>query len=238
MGADCDLVSWTQMGGLRAFGAELAGTFALTLAGAGAVCMDAVTGGRLGPAGIALAYAAATAAVFFSFPGSGARFNPALTLADLAVRRESVLRGVFALAAQLLGAACAGLFLRAVLSGGKPELLLAPTYLGSVFPNGIGYRAATLVEAVLTFFLACAVAAASERRRRALGPLMIGAAVLFGGLAAGPLTGAAMNPARAFGPAIAAGAWSRHYVYWVGPLAGAVLAALIAPYLVTEENRP
>ncbi|MDE2510749.1 MAG: hypothetical protein KGL74_06480, partial [Elusimicrobia bacterium] len=64
MGADCDLVSWTQMGGLRAFGAELAGTFALTLAGAGAVCMDAATGGRLGPAGIALAYAAATAAVF------------------------------------------------------------------------------------------------------------------------------------------------------------------------------
>jgi MIP family channel proteins len=226
------------MGGLRAFGAELSGTFALTLAGAGAACMDAATGGRLGPAGIALAYAAATAMVFFAFPGSGARFNPALTLADLAVRRESVLRGVFALAAQLLGAACAGLFLRAVLSGGKPELLIAPTFLGAVAPNGIGYRAATLVEAVLTFFLACAVAAAAERRRRALGPLMIGAAALFGGLAAGPLTGAAMNPARAFGPAIAAGAWSRHYVYWVGPLAGAMLAALIAPYLVTEENRP
>jgi glycerol uptake facilitator-like aquaporin len=47
-----------------------------------------------------------------------------------------------------------------------------------------------------------------------------------------------MNPARAFGPAIAAGAWSRHYVYWVGPLAGALLAALIAPSIVTEENRP
>ena len=56
--------------------------------------------------------------------------------------------------------------------------------------------------------------------------------------AAGPLTGAAMNPARAFGPAIAAGAWSFHYVYWAGPLAGALLAALIAPSIVTEENRP
>jgi MIP family channel proteins len=226
------------MGGLRAFGAELAGTFALTLAGAGAACMDAMTGGRLGPAGVALAYAAATAAAYFTFPGSGARFNPALTLADLAVRRESILRGVFALSAQLLGAACAGLFLRAVLSGGKPELLLAPTFLGAVAPVGIGYRAATLVEAVLTFFLACAVTASSQRRRRALGPLAVGAAALFGGLAAGPLTGAAMNPARAFGPAIAAGVWTRHYVYWVGPLAGAMLAALIAPYLVTEENRP
>jgi glycerol uptake facilitator-like aquaporin len=145
---------------------------------------------------------------------------------------------VFAIAAQLLGAACAGLLLRAVLAGGKPELLGAPTYLGACAPSGIGYRAATLIEAVFTFFLACAVTASSERRRRALGPFAIGAAALFGGLAAGPLTGAAMNPARAFGPAMAAGAWSRHYVYWVGPLAGALLAALIAPSIVTEENRP
>lgn len=226
------------MVGLRSFGAELTGTFALTLAGAGAVCMDAATGGRLGPAGIALSYAAATALAFYAFPGTGARFNPALTLADMAVRRESVLSGVFALAAQLLGAACAGLFLRAVLSGGMPGLLAEPVSLGAVAPVAIGYRAATLAEAVATFFLACAVAASGERRRRALGPLAIGAAALFGGLALGPLTGSAMNPARAFGPAIAAGAWSRHYVYWVGPLAGAVLAALIAPYLVTEENRP
>jgi MIP family channel proteins len=226
------------MVGLRSFGAELTGTFALTLAGAGAVCMDAATGGRLGPTGIATAYAAATAAAYYCFPGSGARFNPALTLADLALRRESAPRAVFALAAQLLGATCAGIFLRAVLSGGKPELLLAPALLGAVAPVGIGYRAATLIEAVLTFFLACAAAASTERRRRALGPLMIGACALFGGLVGGPLTGAAMNPARAFGAAVAAGSWTSHYVYWVGPLAGAVLAALIAPYLVTEENRP
>ncbi|PIR15927.1 MAG: hypothetical protein COV48_11695 [Elusimicrobia bacterium CG11_big_fil_rev_8_21_14_0_20_64_6] len=55
---------------------------------------------------------------------------------------------------------------------------------------------------------------------------------------AGPLTGGAMNPARAFGPALAAGYWSMHYVYWVGPIAGAVVAALAAPYLIHEENRP
>jgi len=226
------------MGGLRAFGAELVGTFALTLAGAGAACMDAATGGRLGPVGVALAYAAAYAAALHAFPGSAARFNPALTLAALGVKREGGLRGVFALAAQLLGAACAGLFLRAVLTGGRHELLLPPVSLGACAPNGVGYRAATLVEGVLTFFLACAAAAADERRRRPFGPLAVGAAALFGGLAAGPLTGAAMNPARAFGPAIAAGAWGSHYVYWAGPLAGAALAALIAPHLVTEENRP
>lgn len=226
------------MGGLRSFGRELIGTFALTLAGAGAACLDAATGGRVGPVGIALAYAAAYAAALYAFPGAPSRFNTALTLADLGVRRQSILRGVFAVAAQLLGASCAGLFLRATLSGGKPELLGAPSFLGACAPTGIGYRAATLIEAVLTFFVACAAAASAEKRRRALGPLAVGAAVLFGGLAGGPLTGAAMNPARAFGSAVAAGAWSRHYVYWAGPLAGAVLAALLAPYLVTEETIP
>lgn len=226
------------MGGLRAFAAELAGTFALTLAGAGAVCMDAATGGRLGPLGVSLSYAAALSAAYYAFPGKVSRFNPALTLADLAVRREPWLGGVFALSAQLLGAVCAGLFLHAVLAGGKPELLGAPAFLGSCEPHGIGYRAATLVEAVLTFFLACTVSASVPRRHRALGPLAVGACALFGGLAAGPLTGGAMNPARAFGPALVSGRWNSHYVYWVGPLAGAILAALIGPYLVHEENLP
>ncbi len=226
------------MGGLRAFSSELTGTFALTLAAAGAACLDAAVGGRLGPAGVALAYAGAATAAYYAFPGPVTRFNPALTLADLVVRREAPLRATFALAAQLLGAACAGLFLRAVLSGGHPDLLAAPVSLGACAPHGIGYRAATLVEAVLTFFLACAAQASGERRRRALGPLAVGAATLFGALVGGPLTGGAMNPARAFGPAVAAGHWGEHYVYWVGPLAGAVLAALIAPYLIHEENRP
>jgi len=224
------------MGGLRAFCAELVGTFALTLAGAGAACLDAASGGRIGPIGAAFAYAAATAAAFYSFPKARGRFNPALTLAGLAIRREDVLGDVFALTAQLLGAGCAGLFLRAALEGGRPELLGAPTFLGACAPVGIGYKAATLVEAVATFFLACTVAASDSRRRRRLAPLAIGAATLFGALVAGPLTGGAMNPARAFGPAVAAGAWARHYVYWVGPLAGATLAALVAPYLVAEEG--
>ncbi len=226
------------MGGLRAFAAELTGTFALTLAGAGALCLDYATGGKIGPVGIALAYAAAAATVVHTFPSAVGRFNPALSIAELAVRRTPVLRGVFALGAQLLGAACAGLFLRAILSGGRPELLVAPANLGACLPAGIGYRAATLVEAVATFFLALAVFAADQRRARRLGWLSIGAATLFGALIAGPLTGGALNPARAFGPAIAAGFWSMHYVYWVGPIAGAIVAALAEPYLIHEENRP
>lgn len=227
------------MGGLRAFAAELAGTFALTLAGAGALCLDYATGGRIGPVGVAAAYAAAAVTAVHTFPSAVGRFNPAIVIAELTVRRVDMLRGVFALAAQLLGAACAGLFLRAVLSGGRPELLGAPAYLGSCLPIGIGYRAATLVEAVATFFLAMAVFAADPHRSRRFAPLTIGAATFFGALISGPLTGGAMNPARAFGPALAAGFWSMHYVYWVGPLAGAIVAAFAAPYLIhAEENRP
>ncbi|MEK7233561.1 MAG: aquaporin [Elusimicrobiota bacterium] len=226
------------MGGLRAFAAELAGTFALTLAGAGALCLDFATGGKIGPVGIALAYGAAAATVVHSFPSAVGRFNPAITIAELVTHRVDARRGVLAIAAQLLGSTCAGLFLHAVLSGGRPELLLEPVYLGSCIPIGIGYRAATLVEAVATSFLALAVFAAELRRARRLGPLSVGAATLLGALTAGPLTGGAMNPARAFGPALAAGRWSMHYIYWVGPLAGAIAAALAAPYLIYEENRP
>ncbi len=226
------------MFGLRTYATEVAGTFALTLAGTGAACMDVASGGRIGVIGIALAYGAATTAALYAFPGRPSRFNTALTAADLLARREELLRSILLLGTQLLGAACAGLFLRAVLAAGKPELLAAPTFLGACAPVGIGYRAATLVEAVLTFFLACTAAASLSRRRRSIAPIAVGATTLFGALVGGPLTGGAMNPARAFGPAIATGAWMFHYVYWVGPIAGATLAAFVAPYLVTEENLP
>lgn len=225
------------MVGLRAFSAELAGTFALVLGAAGAACMDALTGGRLGPLGVALAYASATVVAFHAFPNAVGYFNPALTISEWLFKRVGTLQAVFAVVAQMLGSACAALFLRAALSS-RPELLLPPISLGACALNGIGYRSATLVEAVLTFFLGLSVLASHDSRARRRGPLAIGAATLFGALAAGPLTGAALNPARAFGPAIASGFWKFHYVFWVGPLAGAALAALVAPYLVHEEKRP
>lgn len=219
------------MGGLRGFIREFVGTFALTFAAAAGLAL-------LSPLGGAAAYAAAACAVYFAFPGAPTRFNPALTIAEIGLHRLDWLHGVLALGAQLLGAACAGIFLRAVLINGHPELLGAPRFLGACYPSGIGFRAATLIEAVMTFFLGCAAYATTERRRRPFGPMAMGCATLFGAAAAGPLTGGAMNPARAFGSAIAAGYWNQHYVYWAGPLAGAVLAAIVSPYLVSEEHLP
>lgn len=124
--------------------------------------------------------------------------------------------------AQLLGGIvaayiCLGLFARDVIVNGTPQLAINLT-------GGQGI----LVEAILTFFLVFVVhgTAVDERGRRIAG-LAIGATVTLDILFGGSLTGAAMNPARVFGPALAAGFWKSHYVYWIGPLLGGVLAGLV-----------
>jgi glycerol uptake facilitator-like aquaporin len=93
------------------------------------------------------------------------------------------------------------------------------------------------VEAILTFFLVFVVygTAVDERGRRVAG-LAIGATVTLDILFGAPLTGAAMNPARVFGPAVAANFWKSHYIYWVGPLLGGALAGLV--YRVFIERKP
>ncbi len=133
--------------------------------------------------------------------------------------------------AQLLGATaaaliCLGLFGREVVVTGTPQLGISLT-------PGQGI----LVEAILTFFLVFVVhgTGVDERGRRVAG-LAIGSTITLDILFGGPLTGAAMNPARVFGPAIAANFWKAHYVYWIGPLIGGALAGFV--YRVFIERPP
>ena len=133
--------------------------------------------------------------------------------------------------AQLLGGItaawiCLGLFGRDVVVNGTPQLIMPITPAQGI-----------LVEAILTFFLVFVVhgTAVDERGRRVAG-LAIGATVTLDILFGGPLTGAAMNPARVFGPAVAANFWKSHYIYWVGPLLGGALAGLV--YRVFIERKP
>lgn len=228
-------------GNIKAILAELICAFAFVAIGAGAVCMDALSGGKLGWTGIALAQGL-VAAVLVAVYGraSGAFFNPALTAVLIANGRLNLVKGVFYLAAQLLGAALAGVFLKAVLHE-HPELWSAAPFLGACDLSGLGFKAATLVEAVTTFFLVTAVYGTYATASRAaapqdLAPLAVGATYAFAVLATGPLTGAALNPARAFGPAVATGHWSHWWVYWVGPLAGAAAASLLYEYLYLEAK--
>ena len=95
------------------------------------------------------------------------------------------------------------------------------------------------IELILTFFLMSAVFRdVLLARRPARCRLGIGLVLLFDILVGGPLTGAAMNPARAFGPALVSGQWLGHVVYWIGPILGAILAALLWQYVLLPKTPP
>lgn len=219
-------------GNLRAFLADFVGCFGWTFFAAGAVCADAATHGALGPVGVALATGLAVAAVFGMLGRfSAGFFNPALTLALAAARRTDWIRAALAFLSQLLGAACAGLLLEQLFGAVLPPA--AAPHLGTPVVTGLGFRAATLLEAVMTFFLALAALGGSGRSAAARA-LLVGAAAGAAALVAGPLTGAALNPARAFGPASASGFWAEHYVYWFGPAAGAAAAAFLTRFVFDD----
>lgn len=135
--------------------------------------------------------------------------------------------------AQLLGATaaaliCLGLFGREAVLTGTPQLGISLTPMQGI-----------LVEAILTFFLVFVVhgTGVDERGRRVAG-LAIGSTITLDILFGGPLTGAAMNPARVFGPAIAANFWKAHYVYWIGPLIGGALAGLVYRVFIERPAEP
>lgn len=209
-------------GTLRAVLAELLGTFFLVLAAAGtaAAALPAPSG--------ALAYGlAATAALFAFGQGAPVYCNPALTAAAWLTRRFDGVRAALTLAAQLLGAALAGLYLQS---------LFGPERLGSCVLSGVGFRTATLAEALGTFLIATAYFTGSADPRRGWAPLAAGAATTAAALVFAPVTGGAFNPARAFGPAVASGQWAFWYVWWIGPLAGAVPSALLVEGVLSDAG--
>lgn len=221
----------------RRFVAEMVGTFALVFFGCASVITSAYPGTNVGLVGIALAHALALSIAVTATMGiSGGHVNPAVTVGLLSVGRINAVTAAVHLAAQLVAAGIAAILLKAfypaaiarVVGYGVPQLSLGVSFL-----QGLG------LEALMTFFLMSAVfgtcvAAASPR----IGGFGIGLTLVFLILGGGPLTGAAMNPARAFGPAIASGVWTGHAVYWIGPMIGAVAASLLwDKYLLRAEPR-
>jgi MIP family channel proteins len=218
--------------------AEFLGTFALIFFGAGAICTDQYlhgTGG-LGLLGIALAHGLAIA-IMVSAMGhiSGGHFNPAVTIGFWVTRRLNTLDAFLYWAAQLAGAIAAAFLLRAVV----PEetwrvVALGVPELARDFPVWAGI----VLEAVTTFFLVLVVFATAVDEKgafRSIAGFGIGLTISLGILVAGPFTGAALNPARAFGPALAATHWAHHGVYWVGPLAGGFVAGLLYDSLYLKK---
>lgn len=211
--------------------AEFIGTFALCFIGAGSICIAQLMEGKVtnaGLVGIALAHGCVLA-VMISAMGhiSGGHFNPAVTVGALVGGKiKGPMAGAY-VASQLIGGAVAGYFLLGVF----PESVWKPVNLGTPgLGSGVSMGTGIFVELVLTFFLVLVVygTAIDERGTwKAIGGFGIGFTVLCDILMGGPLTGASMNPARTFGPGLAAGYWDNHIVYWIGPLLGGVLAGLL-----------
>lgn len=211
---------------LRRSFAELLGTFALVFIGAGSVASKYFPEATYGIFGVAVAHGLAMAVmVTLMLPISGGHLNPAITLGLLAVRRIDLRSAAAYVVAQLLGAVLAALLIKVV----YPLGVVRPIALGTpTIANSIQLHQAMIVEGLMTFFLVSAffgtVVSATAPR---LGGLGVGLTLLFDLLVGGPLTGGAVNPARAFGPALVSGQWVAHAVYWIGPIVGGVLAALL-----------
>ncbi len=221
--------------GMKSYAAEFLGTFTLCFIGQGAICALALDG-NASLLTVAIAHGLALA-VMISALGfvSGGHFNPAVTFGFLVTGRQSGRSAIAYWLFQLLGAVAASALLVAIF----PAQVQALTHLGAAQRNtGLSVAGAVAVEAVLTFLLVTSVwGTAVDERGPRIGGFGIGLCVTMDILVGGPLTGAAMNPARAFGAALVSGFWTDHWIYWVGPLVGGAAAALAYQGIVLAPKR-
>ncbi|MEO5580776.1 MAG: aquaporin [Gemmatimonadaceae bacterium] len=219
---------------IRHFVAEFIGTFALVFVGGAAIMIARDTNSPAGLVGIALAHGLILAVMVSALMRVSGHFNPAVTLGFLATRRIDVsMAGVYILG-QLIGAIVAAYALKLTFPftlfeltrGGGQSLALQVT-------GGQGFA----LEAIATFFLMIVYfGTAVDPKAPRMGGLAIGFVVAANILAIGPLTGGSMNPARSFGPAVASGLFEAQLIYWLAPITGALLAALLYEHLFIRRD--
>jgi aquaporin TIP len=215
--------------------AEALGTFALIFIGVASVVEKSASGANYGLLGIALAHAVVLSVMITATMAiSGGHINPAVTIGLLVARRVSPRTALAYISAQLVGAVLGALAVKALFPSVavRSAGLGTPALAGNVqLAQGIG------LEAVLTFFLVSAVfGTCVNPDAPKVGGFAVGLVLLFDILVGGSLTGAAMNPARAFGPALVSGQWVAHAVYWVGPILGGIVAALLWEYVLLPKR--
>lgn len=220
--------------------AEFIGTFLFVFIGAGAICTDqamrAAGGSGMGLIGIALAHGLALAIVITAVGHiSGGHINPAVTIGFWVTRKMSTMLALAYWIAQLLGSVSAAYLLTRLL----PDTIWRAVNLGTPDLTDFTRFHGILLEAVMTFFLVFVVFATAVDPKGAFNKIAgfaIGLTVSADILLGGPLTGASMNPARSFGPAVAAHHWNNHGVYWAGPLIGGVIAAWIYDRFLLKKD--
>jgi MIP family channel proteins len=215
--------------------AEALGTFGLVFIGTGSVITKYFPDANYGVLGVAVAHALVLSVMITATMSiSGGHLNPAVTLGLLAARRTTPSTAGAYIVAQLVGAVLASLLIKTIypVAVWRAASLGTPSIAGSItLPQAL------IVETVLTFFLVSAVfGTCVNPDAPKVGGFGVGLVLLFDIIVGGPLTGAAMNPARAFGPALVSGQWVGHLVYWVGPLVGGLLAALFWEHLLLPKR--
>ena len=219
------------------FSAEFIGTFFLVFMGTGAIAANSFSGGAVGLVGIALTFGLTIALMVGATARiSGGHINPAVTFGMLITGNIKIKDAGLYLAAQLLGAVAASLLLGLL----SPNNQMTAGNLGVTLPaSGVGLVSLMGIEIVLTFllvFVIFSVAVDSKSPFKNSANFIIGLTVTVCALMGGTLTGASMNPARSFGPALITGEWTLHWVYWIAPLIGGGLAAFSYTKLFLSET--
>ncbi|HEX5167452.1 MAG TPA: aquaporin [Thermomicrobiales bacterium] len=213
---------------------EFIGTFALMFFGGGAIIVTAAEGlgANAGLLVVALAHGLAIGLMVAAAGHiSGGLYNPALTVGLMVTGRMPSVRGVAYIVTQCVGSLIAALALKAIFDASQIDAVkLGVPLVGARYE----VTAALLAEIIATFFLMYAVfgTAVDPRGAKSIAGLVIGLTITIGVLAIGPVSGAALNPARAIGPEIAQGEFGDFWIYWVGPIGGAALAALLYNYIL------
>ena len=218
----------------RSFIAELIGTFALIFIGAGTAAL-----GIGGVVGVALAHGFVIVAFAYAYGHiSGTHINPAVTLGVLVAGEIELTQAISYWIAQFIGGIIGGFALAFTFSNLGGELAKATETLGAtVLADGITPFQGFVLETILTFFLVNSVLnAAVSGKAGNLAGLAIGLTLALSILMGGPLTGASLNPARTLGPAVASGTYNQIWLYFVGPLLGGVIAALLYRFVFSEKS--
>jgi aquaporin NIP len=210
---------------------EAIGTFALVSAGCGAIITNTTHPGSIGGVGISLVFGLVIMVMIYAGGHlSGAHYNPSVTIAFTLARHFPLRDALAYVAAQLTGATTAALLLLAAWTS-------KPAQLGATLPHATS-ATALAYEIVLTAFLMFVITAVATDTRAvgAAAAIAIGGTVGLDALFGGPITGASMNPARSFGPALASGTWSSFWIYLVGPVIGAIIG--VFAYQLVRDSKP
>jgi len=223
----------------RAFMAEFVATMMFVFLSTGLIVSyykDKTEGGDLGAGLVSIAFGigiSLSTMIYTVANISGGHLNPAVTVSLFLIRQIELFKAIGYIICQLLG----GIVGTALMYGVMPDNVTEQVHMGATaLGYGVTPAEGCAIETCLTFILVFTVCATAElsgdlKHMGRFAPLVIGYAVLVDHMVGVPFTGASMNPARSFGPAVVGNYWVNHWVYWVGPMVGGIIASVTYHYL-------